>query len=175
MLSLTLVIGRSSTMFDGNDHYRSSSMFQQWLKNFQASAGTASEPDAQWIERLTALLLVEVARADAEVGSDELAAIDKAIKASSSSLSAEEVEQIIATARDDAENTVSFHEHVRQINSGFSRAQKLQLIEQMWRVAYADGDLDKYEEYTIRKMADLLFVEHAEFIRAKLRVLDSAS
>ena len=150
-------------------------MFQQWLQSFQASAGAASEPDAQWVERLTALLLVEVARADAEVDSDELAAIDKAIKASSSTLAAEEVEQIIAAAIADAEHTVSFHDHVRQINSGFSREQKLRLIEQMWRVAYADGDLDKYEEYTIRKMADLLFVEHTEFIRAKLRVLDASS
>ena len=59
-----------------------------------------------------------------------------------------------------------------RINSGFTREQKLALIEQMWRVAYADGDLDKYEEYTIRKLSDLLYVEHHEFIRAKLRAME---
>ncbi len=148
-------------------------MFQQWIKNLQGETGQSSEPDEYWIERLTALLLVEVARADTDIDAEELAAIDRAIKTSCTTIAAEEVENIIAQARKEAESTVSFHEHIREINTGFNRAQKLKLIEQMWRVAYADGDLDKYEEYTIRKMADLLFIDHGEFIRAKLRVTDA--
>lgn len=148
-------------------------MIQQWIKNLQSAAEKTAEPQAYWIERLTALLLVEVARADSSVDADELAAIDQAIVASCRTIESADVEQIIADARSDAENTISFHDHIREINNGFSREQKLMLIEQMWRVAYADGDLDKYEEYTIRKMADLLFVEHPEFIKAKLRVIES--
>jgi uncharacterized tellurite resistance protein B-like protein len=37
----------------------------------------------------------------------------------------------------------------------------------MWELAYADAELDKYEEYVIRKVADLIYVSHSEFIRAK--------
>jgi uncharacterized tellurite resistance protein B-like protein len=37
----------------------------------------------------------------------------------------------------------------------------------MWELAFADGDLSKYEEYVIRKVADLIYVSHSEFIRAK--------
>ena len=144
-------------------------MFQQWIKALQADSDD-KEPDRYWVERLTALLLVEIARADSEIDPVEITAIERAIKSCCLSIDADEIEELIATARQDAESTISFHEHIRQINKGFNRKQKLLLIEQMWRVAYADGDLDKYEEYTIRKMSDLLHVEHAEFIKAKLRV-----
>ena len=148
-------------------------MFQQWLQKLQSGSDSAEKPDAFWIERLTAVLLVEVARADTTIDQAETEAIRQAIVNSSKTIGAEEVEEIIATATVDAESTISFHDHVREINSDFGRERKHKLIEQIGRVAYADGDLDKYEEYTIRKMADLLFIEHEEFIKAKLRVLGS--
>lgn len=147
-------------------------MLQQWLKNLQVKSDAPSQPDEYWFERVTALLLVEISRADSEIDDAELATIAAAIKNSSHSLDAAEIDEIIATAKKDSDHTISFREHVRLINKNCSREQKLSLIEQMWRVAYADGDLDKYEEYTIRKLADLLYVEHQEFIKAKLRVSD---
>lgn len=151
---------------------KKSGMFQQLIKSFQSGGGKQTEPERHALERVAAVLLIEIARADTEVDDAELAAISRAIENSCHSISPDELVEIVTTARQDAESSISFHDHVRQVNSGFSRQQKLELIEQMWRVAYADGDLDKYEEYTIRKLSDLLFVEHQEFIRAKLRVLD---
>jgi uncharacterized tellurite resistance protein B-like protein len=145
-------------------------MFQQWINNLQAAIKPEGETDRYWFERLSALLLFEISRADHEIDESELAAVSTALKASCSSIDAAEIEQIISEARRDAEATVSFRDHVRQINKGCTREQKIELIEQMWRVAYADGDLDKYEEYTIRKLSDLLYVEHQDFIKAKLRI-----
>ncbi len=150
-------------------------MFDQWLANLKTSVRVDDKPEQYWVERLTALLLVEISRADMEIDNAEREAIASAIKDSSSSLQVAEIDEIISAAIRDAENTISFREHIRQINKGFTRNQKLLLIEQMWRVAYADGDLDKYEEYTIRKLSDLLYVEHHEFIRAKLRVTEGSS
>jgi len=147
-------------------------MFQQWFASLQSVASEPKKPDEYWVERLTALLLVEISRADSEIDAVELAAITSAIQSSSPSMHANELSQIISVAMRDAETTLSFREHIRQINKGFTRDQKLSLIEQMWRVAYADGDLDKYEEYTIRKLSDLLYIEHHEFIKAKLRVTE---
>jgi len=147
-------------------------MFQQWFNKLQSASSGDEKPDQHWVERLTALLLVEISRADSAIDDVELAAIASAIQSSSTSLQSDEIEQIISAAMRDVETTISFREHIRQINSGFTRDQKLSLIEQMWRVAYADADLDKYEEYTIRKLADLLYIEHHEFIRAKLRVTE---
>lgn len=145
-------------------------MFQQWLTHFQQSDDDA-QADPQWVERVSALLLVEIARSDASVDKEELQAIRRALQASSSSIDAAEINQIIDSAWQDAETAVSLHEQIRQINDGFSRAQKLALVEQMWRVAMADGDLDKYEEHTIRKLCGLIYVNHREFIQAKLRVM----
>ncbi|MEM1153413.1 MAG: TerB family tellurite resistance protein [Pseudomonadota bacterium] len=46
--------------------------------------------------------------------------------------------------------------------------QKLELIGSMWRVAYADGRLDKYEEHLIRQVAELCYVSHEDYIKSKL-------
>jgi len=56
------------------------------------------------------------------------------------------------------------------INKGFTQEQKVTLIKTLWQIAYADGELDKYEEHMVRKMADLLHVPHLEFIKTKNQV-----
>ena len=80
-------------------------MFQQWIKALQPD-GEEKQPDQYWVERLTALLLVEIARADSEVDAVEINAIERAIKSSCTSISAEEIEELIATAKQDAESTI---------------------------------------------------------------------
>ena len=147
-------------------------MFQQWINNLKTATVEESKPDQYWLERLTALLLLEIARADTKVDEVELKAIERAISASCPSITADETAEIIATAREDVKTSISLHEQVRQINTGFSQEQKSSLLEQMWRIAYADGDLDKYEEHTIRKLSDLIYMDHKDFIQAKLRVTD---
>jgi len=147
-------------------------MFQQWINNLKSGVAEDTQPDQHWVERLTALLLLEIARSDSEIDTVELKAIEKAITESCPSILPAEIEEIISVARQDVETSISLHEQIRQINQGFSRTQKISLIEQMWKIAYADGDLDKYEEYTIRQLADLIYVDHKEYIQAKLRVLE---
>ncbi len=148
-------------------------MFQQWIKNIQQAVDDNAAPDARWVERVSALLLVEIARSDTSIDEVELQTIRQALQAGSSSMNNEEIDEIIDTAQQDADATVSLHAQVRQINDGFNRAQKLALVEQMWRVAIADGDVDKYEEHTIRKLCGLIYVNHREFIQAKLKVMQA--
>jgi len=147
-------------------------MFQQWIKNLNPGSAEDVQPDQYWLERVTAMLLLEIARADTEIDPVELKAIEKAVTDACPSIANQELEEIINTARQDVEKSISLHEQIREINTGFSRQQKISLIEQMWRIAYADGDLDKYEEYTIRQLSDLIYVDHKEFIQAKLRVIE---
>ncbi len=146
-------------------------MFLQWIKNLQV--GDSEEPDAYWEERLGALLLIEIARSDATIDPLELDAIRQAIQVSCLSIETAEIEEIITAAQNDTEQMVSLHEQIRQINASFSRQQKLSLVEQMWRVAFADGDLDKYEESMIRKLCGLIHVPHKEYIQAKLKVTEA--
>ena len=52
---------------------------------------------------------------------------------------------------------------------GFTQDQKIQLVEAMWQVAYADAHIDANENHTISKVAGLLHVTHGEYIAAKMR------
>lgn len=145
-------------------------MFQQWIKNLQLGSDDTSKPEKYWVERLTALLLIEIARSDTTVDEVELNTIKRALKDSCQSIESDEIDQIVSTAVQDIETSISLHEHTSQINKVFTREQKISLVEQMWRVAYADSDLDKYEESMIRRLCGLIYVGHQEYIQAKLRV-----
>lgn len=149
-------------------------MLKTLLKRLESSLDPATPDaiDATDKERVSALLLFEVARIDQDIDEAELATIRRAV-ASASRLPDTEIDEIVETAMADADSTVSLHAHIDLVNRHFDKAARLDLVEAMWRVAYADGDLDKYEEHTIRKLSDLLHVRHRDFIQAKLRVVES--
>jgi len=91
------------------------------------------------------------------------------------------IEQKFAVTRNDAENILSaasaelsdatdYHQFTRLINADYEMPQKIAMIEFLWQVAYADGELDMYEEHVIRKVAELIYVPHKAFIRTKEKV-----
>ena len=57
------------------------------------------------------------------------------------------------------------------INDQFNPEQKYRLIVALWQVANADGIISKHEDHLIRNVADLIYVSHSNFIRAKLEVI----
>jgi uncharacterized tellurite resistance protein B-like protein len=63
---------------------------------------------------------------------------------------------------------ISLYEWTSIINETYEYKLRVDVIKSLWDVAYADGRIDKYEDYTIRKIADLLYVKHTDFIRTKL-------
>jgi uncharacterized tellurite resistance protein B-like protein len=119
-----------------------------------------------------AALLIEMTRADYSVGSAERKALE-AVLQSALGLVAGEVEELLQLAGEAADRATSLYEFTRLINDHYSREEKIMLIESMWRVAFADGDLDKYEERLIRQVSDLVHVPHKEFIRLKLEVSEA--
>jgi uncharacterized tellurite resistance protein B-like protein len=151
-------------------------MFNQLLKQI-TSALDPQDNDSTLapldVERVSAMLLVEIARADHDINQQEREAISQALSATSS-LGASELSELVDEAFDSVDNTLSLHAHVSLINESFNRQDKLALVEQMWRVAYADGNIDRYEEYTIRKLCDLLYVKHREYIQAKLKIAEES-
>ena len=113
-----------------------------------------------------AVMLVEVAAIDDHVQEEESKALLD-ILAGKFQLSAEEVQELQNQAREAQANASSLHDHTRIINERFSDQQKQDLVANMWQIAYADGQLDKYEEYIVRRVSELLYVSHSDFIRAK--------
>ncbi len=115
-----------------------------------------------------AALLVEVMAADDQWQTAEEKAI-KRLLVDSLKIGADEAEELIQTAMHQQKNATDLYEMTKQINSHYTIEQKYTLILAMWRVAYADGELDRYEDHTIRKVAELLYLPHEQFIHAKLQ------
>lgn len=139
---------------------------------FTAGDDGGDQPTAHTLHMAAAALLLEVGRADFKVQDEEVKAIAAALKRRFA-FSDDETRVLVDLALEQNKETVSLHPFVRLINDHFTVAQKCQVIEDMWHVAYADRALDKYEEAQIRKIADLLYVPHKDFIRAKLRTQEA--
>lgn len=140
-------------------------LFEQHVAKF------ASEPEAAHsLELAGAALLMEISRADHDVAAIERDTI-KAAMAEVFHLSADEVADIIAAAETAVDEAVSLFDFTAVINQQFSPEQKIKLLEMLWAVAYADDNLDHYEEYYVRKIADLLYISHGDYIRTKHKVM----
>lgn len=142
------------------------------LKNFlseQFSLDTTDEGDETQhaLGVATAALAMDIARADNSVDESERRHIIAAIS-EQFSFSEEETKKLIELADDKLEQSVSLYDFTRQLNDGLDRNEKIQIVRLLWDVAWADNELNKYEEYFIRKIADLLYVSHADYIRVKL-------
>jgi uncharacterized tellurite resistance protein B-like protein len=114
-----------------------------------------------------AAMLIETSRADFKQDAEEEAAMGELLR-SSLGLSQDEVRALMVSASDRVDVATSLYEFTRTINDYSSAEQKVQMIRAMWMVAYADGDLNKYEEALIRQVADLTYVPHHDYIRCKL-------
>jgi uncharacterized tellurite resistance protein B-like protein len=114
----------------------------------------------------TAALLIEMTRADHDVKSVERIAVTQAVQRAFE-LDASETEELLALAEKEADTATSLYEFTRLINRHFDAKQKEHIVELLWHVALADGEVDKYEDHLVRKVADLIYVPHLAFIRAK--------
>ena len=129
--------------------------------------------DAQQIMHLaSAALLLEVSRADFDIQDEELVSIANSLT-ERFNFSKQEVNNLIELARTEQDSHISIHPFVKIINEECSADEKILLLEDLWRVAYADDKLDKYEEYQLRKIADLLYISHSVFIQTKLKVMEA--
>ncbi|MGH8513321.1 MAG: TerB family tellurite resistance protein, partial [Gammaproteobacteria bacterium] len=82
-----------------------------------------------------------------------------------------EARELVQLADRAADQAVSLTEFTRLLNQNLTQEDRVSIVQSLWQVANADTDIDKYEEYYVRKIADLLYVSHSDFIRMKLRVI----
>lgn len=118
----------------------------------------------------SAALMLEVMRVDYKEHSDELEAVLVALR-EKFRLGDEEARGLVENANSALDRSTDYHQFTSLIHQHLDRQEKVHILEYLWQIAYADGVLDKYEEHAIRKVADLLYLSHADFITAKERVL----
>ena len=140
-----------------------SSFFERHLQ----PAGGAS-PSLSFAQKQLAVaaLLIEVATADHVMDGTELNALMNLLERKFS-LPHEQLLELADLAKTEAAEATSLYQFTQLINNECTASEKFELIKGMWEIAYADNQLDKYEEYVIRKVADLIHVSHSDFIRAK--------
>jgi uncharacterized tellurite resistance protein B-like protein len=125
------------------------------------------------LQLATAVLLFDVMRSDDNTSDAERAQALSSLR-QRFALSDEAAAQLMAQAEQIAVRANDYFSFTSLMNERFTQAQKIQVVEFMWQVAYADGTLDANEHHIISKIAGLLYVTHGEYIGAKMRAKEAA-
>lgn len=123
-------------------------------------------PDPHLPELAAAALMLEVAWADHDITADELNLLSAQLKAVFT-LTEKEVEAFLEEAVQAHEASVGLHPYTQVLNSELDSEAKNSIVLALWRIALADEVITPLEEHTIRRIADLLYVSHRDFIAAK--------
>jgi uncharacterized tellurite resistance protein B-like protein len=123
----------------------------------------------QGIEYATAALMIELAKADFEEDDIERQLIIAMLR-DTFDIEGEHLEELMAAADEASAEASDFFQFTSLINDHYDNTQKIALLENLWRVAFADGRLDKYEEQFIRRIAGLINLPPSEFTKTKLRI-----
>lgn len=134
---------------------------------------TAPHPE-QTLQIATAALLLEMMRMDQAAQGVEAETVVSALR-EQFGLDPDQLNAILQLAEEEARTATGYHQFTSLINKACSAEQKCRIVEYMWQVAFADGHLDAHEAHLMRKIADLLYVPHADYVAAKQRGRDAAA
>ena len=84
------------------------------------------------------------------------------------------MKELLELAEEERSESTDYYQFTSLINNNYTPEQKVRLVELLWRIAYANETLHKYEEYLVRKIADLLHIPHSAFITAKFNARGDA-
>lgn len=138
------------------------------------SAGQPPECRQHTLELATATLLVEVARLDGETTAEERAAVLDAVRGQFH-LSEDEAHDLFELAEAEAREATDYYQFTSLIRERYAQEERQQIVELLWRAAYADAHLSAHEQHLVRKIADLLYVPHSAYIAAKMRAKDEGA
>ena len=133
-------------------------------------AEAGEEKTAHDIRVATCALLLEMANIDGEFSDVEKESIVAILK-KDFALTDEHAQALLEASHDELNGSTDLWKFTNLINQNYSREEKRQIMETVWRVAYTDGKLDQHEDYLMHKLANLLRLTHKELIDAKVKVL----
>jgi len=130
------------------------------------SSAAAVENRESALRMATAVLMLDVARADHVFEESEFDSVLKLIE-THFDLTPEESAELVNLASDKAEEIVSVHELTQLLHEHLGEEEKARIVALLWQIAYADGRLDKYEDSLVLKISDLLYVSRGRVMRLK--------
>jgi uncharacterized tellurite resistance protein B-like protein len=146
-------------------------MLNRIMKMLQGDDEAVEESRFERIQIATCALLLEIAHSDGNYQAIE-AKIVHDLLAQKFSLSPAAISELVDYSHQHREQSLDLFQFAQVINAHFSREEKLNVMEGVWRVIYADGVLDKYEDALARQLATLLRLDHKDVIDRKVKVLD---
>lgn len=130
----------------------------------------AEIPLQRRLQMASAALMVEMLHVDEQVTTEEDEKL-RLLLAQRFNLDSSEIEALIDLAHNEKHEATDYYQFTSLLNNHYSQQQKIDLVEDLWQLAYADHELDKYEEHLLRRLAELLHVPHQDFIRTKHKIL----
>jgi uncharacterized tellurite resistance protein B-like protein len=145
-------------------------MFARLLSLFEYSGAKHPEgTDVSSLQRAAAVLLVIAARLDGQIAPDERDSIVRLLR---TRLAVDDALTLVDEADKEANASTDFYQVTRVIKNRLEPDERASIIEMLWEVAYADGEVHDYEANLIRRVAGLLHVEDRDAGEARRRVLE---
>ncbi len=145
---------------------------QKFFDRYLNESAEKEIPLERRLQMATAALMVEMLHVDEQSTEEEEQKLRQILKLRFE-LSTTEIESLIDLAHTEKHEATDYHAFTSLLNTHYTQQQKIALVEDLWKLAYADDELDKYEEHLLRRLADLLHVPHKDFIRTKHKVLNT--
>jgi len=145
-------------------------MFQSLKQLFSQINQSSTSPIID-LDLAMTVLLYEVAAADFTIEQQEENAIQNLI-ADSFNLNNEQAKALLVQAKQHQNNAISLQQFTQILREKLDRPSRVNFIHSLWQVANSDDNVDVNEEHIIRKISDLLHLNHSDYIRTKLKVID---
>ena len=140
---------------------------KELLSNFSKQEEEIAEEKISSLDKACSALLIEVAYADKIFDESEIISLKESLK-ETYNIEEQIIDELISDAKKTVDESTSLYEYTRVVNDEFDYSDKLELLSRIWKLAFADGNLDKYEDHLIRKISDLIHISHSDFIKIKL-------
>lgn len=143
---------------------------QKFFEQYLGKEAEAVIPLERRLQMASASLMVEMLHVDEQVTTEEDDKLRQLLK-QRFNLDSSEIESLIDLAHNEKHEATDYYQFTSLLNTHYSQQQKIDLVADLWQLAYADHELDKYEEHLLRRLSELLHVPHQDFIRTKHKIL----
>lgn len=144
-------------------------LLKQYFSPLTLTSEEQSQDDLEKKLKVAAcVLILEIAKSDYEFSAQEKEAVRDILK-NNLGVAEEEIDEILNIAEKERNENIDLWEYTRLINQNYSFEAKKKLVEMFWKIIYADGILDQYEDHLVHKLTDLLHLSHQDLIEAKLK------
>lgn len=133
--------------------------------------GQDQQLEALSVPLATSVLYYEIIRADDELNDKEVDAFENLVLKEFAALQ-DDLKPLLKTIENKARESVDYMQFTRLIHENCTHAEKRRILTSLWHLAAIDGVIDGHEEHLIRRMSDLIYMDHRDFIQTKLEALE---